>query len=58
MIAVDDVMKKWANLKDTFHAHRKAFEKKCVSGSGAVVPPTWKWWLLFEFMLDSHYRQR
>lgn len=47
-----DVKKKWTNLKDTFHQHRRTYEAALVSGAGAVEPPTWKFWTCFAWLLD------
>lgn len=53
---VDDMKAKWKNLKDTYMAHKRDYEKKMVSGAGQVSEPTWRWWKYFDFMRSSKAR--
>ncbi|XP_046849408.1 uncharacterized protein LOC124442935 [Xenia sp. Carnegie-2017] len=48
----EDVKKKWANLRDTFHQQRRSYEAKLASGAPAVEEPVWKWWKCFQWLHD------
>ena len=50
---VEELKAKWKNLRDTFQSNRRAYLKSQVSGSGAIAPPTWKWWDAFKFLVDG-----
>lgn len=47
---VEDCKEKWKNLRDSYKCQLRAYIKKHNSGAGAVPPPTWKWWSLFDFL--------
>lgn len=44
IIIVDDVMKKWVGIRDTFNKKKSAIDEQCASGAAPAPEPTWKWW--------------
>lgn len=54
-IAVDDVQKRWANLRDTFMMCKRKYESSVASGMSAPEPK-WKWWTSMDWYLE--YRRK
>lgn len=46
----EEVKEKWRGLKDSYVKQKNLYEKQCVSGSGYLREPKWKWWPFLRFL--------
>ncbi|XP_046850720.1 uncharacterized protein LOC124444175 isoform X1 [Xenia sp. Carnegie-2017] len=48
---IDTIMKKWANLRDSFMEYNRQYDLRRASGAAATDEPNWKWWRHFDWYL-------